>query len=111
MERYQKQFHFLYEHNIETTEGLAVHQSKAEADIEDLTAERKSLYKLKDDPESDERIKQINSDLKKLREDVKMCRNIFVDVERIQNMSERAKQLEKDPVKDRKIKKQHKMFR
>ena len=40
MERYQKQFRFLYDNNIETAEQLEQYQSKQEVRINDLVEQR-----------------------------------------------------------------------
>ena len=72
-ERYQKQFHFLIENNIETTEQLIGFKKNTEKNISDLVFQRGKLY---DKNSSKAEIKTINSKLQKLRKDVRMCNNI-----------------------------------
>lgn len=43
-ERYQKQFHFLIENNIETTEQLIGFKKNTEKNISDLVFQRGKLY-------------------------------------------------------------------
>ena len=81
-ERYQKQFHFLIENNIETTEQLIGFKKNTEKNISDLVFQWGKLY---DKNSSKAEIKTINSKLQKLRKDVRMCNNIFQDIETIRN--------------------------
>ena len=43
-DRYQKQFKFLFSHNIETGEDLQKYQKDKEAEVEMLITRRKKLY-------------------------------------------------------------------
>ena len=81
MERYQKQFKFLCENDIETVEQLAVFRKSAEDDILKLTAERQMLY---DKPDGEKDIRDINLQLSELRKKVKLCKDIVEDSKRIQ---------------------------
>ena len=90
-ERYQKQFHFLIDNDIETTEQLTAFKEGAESKIKELTLARSRLYnKLDKKPE----IEKINKELRKLRKDVRTCNNISADCERIQEHQNYVAQLE-----------------
>ena len=85
MERYQKQFRFLYDNNIETAEQLSEFQNKREAKIDDLVEQRKEIYKEteENDEQSKKRIYEINETLKKYRADIRMCKAIFESAEQV----------------------------
>ena len=80
-ERYQKQFHFLIDNDIETTGQLNDVKQNAEDKIAELTLKRTRLYSK---PDSKDEISDINTELKKLRAKLRMCNNILEDAERIQ---------------------------
>lgn len=90
-DRYQKQFHFLMDNDIETTEQLTAFKEGAESKIKELTLARSRLYnKLDKKPE----IEKINKELRELRKDVRTCNNISADCERIQEHQNYVAQLE-----------------
>ncbi len=93
MERYQKQFHFLYDNNIETAEQLNAIKQSAEQRIGELTLQRSKLYKK---PSSKAEIADINVELKELRKMLRMCNNILADSIRIQEKFKEAERLEKE---------------
>lgn len=103
-ERYQKQFHFLYDHDLETTEQIKTYIFDAENKINELIHDRSLLY---GKTESKERIIKINKELKNLRKDVKMCKNILDNSKYIkENMiqvNNFEKQSNKECKADRKI--------
>ena len=92
-ERYQKQFHFLIENNIETTEQLIGFKKNTEKKISELVFQRSSLYGKTD---SIAEIKTINTELRKLRKNIRMCNNIFADAERIREYTNYVYRLEKE---------------
>lgn len=101
-ERYQKQFHFLVDNNIETTEQLKIFKENSELKISELVIRRNSLYGKTD---SIAEIKTINAELRILRKNIRMCNNIFADAERIREYTNYVYRLEKEanePNKDRK---------
>ncbi len=53
-DRYQKQFKFLFSHNIETGEDLQKYQKDKEAEVEILITRRKKLYEERTDENCDE---------------------------------------------------------
>ena len=101
-ERYQKQFHFLIDNDIETTEQLKIFKENAEGKISELTFQRSRLYNKTD---STAEIKAINTELQKLRKDMRMCNNIFQDIETIREHQKTAELLEREASKhsDRKL--------
>ena len=92
-ERYQKQFHFLIDNDIETTEQLKTFKENAEIKISELVIQRSKLYGKTD---SIAEIKTINAELRELRKDVRTCNNIFIDAERIREHTEYVARLEKE---------------
>ena len=92
-ERYQKQFHFLIDNDIETTGQLNDVKQNAEDKIAELTLKRTSLYSK---PDSKDEIFDINTELKKLRAKLRMCNNILEDAERIQMNYNRALELDNE---------------
>ena len=92
-ERYQKQFHFLVENNIETTGQLNDMKQNTEDKIAELTLKRTRLYSK---PDAKDNIADINIKLKELRAKLRMCNNILEDAERIQIRYHRVLELEED---------------
>ena len=68
-----RQMEFLSKHNIDTLTQLETYRQAKLGDIVQLTAQRKSLYKV--NPDSP-RIQQINTALKQLRQEERLCRKI-----------------------------------
>lgn len=92
-ERYQKQFHFLIDNDIETTEQLKTFKENAEIKISELVIQRSKLYGKTD---SIAEIKTINAELRILRKNIRMCNNIFADAERIKEYTNYVYRLEKE---------------
>jgi len=92
-ERYQKQFHFLIENDIETTGQLNDVKQNAEDKIAELTLKGTSLYSK---PDAKDEIFDINAGLKELRAKLRMCNNILKDAERIQIRYNRALELDNE---------------
>lgn len=111
MERYQKQFRFLYDNSIETAEQLKQYQSAQEERINDLVEQRKKLYnerKNKDEQGKEEITKQvtaINFILKKCRADVRMCKAIFTDTEKLEEKYRQAQALQEEAIKETEVSK------
>ncbi len=104
-ERYQKQFHFLYENDIETSAQLLEIKQKSEDRISELTLQRSRLYHK---PEAKGEIADINTELKDLRAKVRMCNNILSDSERINEKYNEAQRLEQEAMVPQKHKKKDK---
>ncbi|MFQ7291686.1 MAG: relaxase/mobilization nuclease domain-containing protein [Monoglobales bacterium] len=92
-ERYQKQFHFLIDNDIETAEQLNNFKENAELKISELVIQRSGLYGKTD---STAEIKTINVELRILRKNIRMCNNIFADAERIKEYTNYVYRLEKE---------------
>lgn len=96
LDRYQKQFKFLYDNDIETLGQVKTIKLSAEDEIEMLTAKRQGLYKHKSEVGASEQISIINDRLKDLRVKVKICKNIISDSEVINAKYNGAMQLEQE---------------
>ena len=83
-ERYQKQFRFLYDNEIETVEQLTIFKENVENKIDEMIIRRSKLY---DKTDSKTEIKTIN---------LRTCNNIFIDAERIREHTEYVARLEKE---------------
>lgn len=92
-ERYQKQFRFLYDNDIETVEQLQTFKENAENKIAELTIRRSKLY---DKTDSKTEIKAINAELRELRKNLRTCNNIFADVGRIREHADYVARLEQE---------------
>ena len=92
-ERYQKQFHFLIDNDIETAEQLNNFNENAELKISELVIQRSRLYGKTD---STAEIKTINVELRILRKNIRMCNNIFADAGRIKECTNYVYRLEKE---------------
>ena len=110
LNKYQKQFRFLYTHNIETVEQLNEYKRECENKMSRLSDIRKELHeerkaknheerkeenyeerKSENEEENKERISEINSELRKLRSDVRMCKAVF---EVSENIAEKQRQIQ-----------------
>ena len=106
MERYRKQFRFLYDNKIETAEQLEQYKEKREELIEDLVEQRKNLYKERDSKDEQgkeeitNRIKDINGILKECRADVRMCKAIFADADKLKEKYRQAQELSKKTLRE-----------
>ena len=107
-ERYQKQFHFLIENNIETIGQLNDMKQNAEDKIAELTLKRTSLYSK---PDSKDEISDINTELKKLRAKLRMCNNILEVAERIQIRYNRVLELEEEAERQNKYRNKNQIMR
>lgn len=100
-DRYQKQFHFLIDNDIETVEQLQTFKENAENKISELTLKRSKLYSK---PETKLEIEEINNKLRELRRDVRTCNNIFEDAERIREHTNYVSRLEQEAKEQNKSK-------
>ena len=100
-DRYQKQFHFLIDNDVETVEQLQTFKENAENKISELTLKRSKLYSK---PETKLEIKEINNELCELRKDVRTCNNIFEDAEHIRKHTNYVSRLEQEAKNTSKIK-------
>ena len=100
-DRYQKQFHFLIDNDVETVEQLQTFKENAENKISELTLKRSKLYSK---PETKLEIEEINNELRELRKDVRTCNNIFEDAERIREHTNDVSRLEQEAKEQNKSK-------
>lgn len=92
-DRYQKQFKFLFTHNIETGEDLQKYQKVKETEVEILITQRKKLYEERTDANCDEvkeKAQKINAELNELRKELRMCKAIFKDSYKIAEKKRQA---------------------
>lgn len=97
-ERYQKQFKFLYEHNIETVGDLTEYHSKTEEKISDITAMKKELYATRTEDNKEEIKEQaqiFNNTLRKLRGELRLCKSIYSDAQTISSRHSQAEAMQK----------------
>ena len=102
-DRYQKQFKFLFSHDIETGEQLQKYQQNKEAEIDILITQRKKLYDERNDENCDEvkeKAKAINTELNELRKEIRMCKTIFKDSYKIAEKKRQAMALQKQADKE-----------
>ena len=102
-DRYQKQFKFLFTHNIETGEDLQKYQKDKEAEVEISITRRKKLYEERTDENCDEvkdQAKEINTELNELRKEIRLCKAIFKDSYKIAEKKRQALALQKQADKE-----------
>ena len=102
-DRYQKQFKFLFSHDIETGEQLQKYQQSKEAEIDILITQRKKLYDDKTSENCDEvkeKAKAINTELNELRKEIRMCKAIFKDSYKIAEKKRQAMALQEQADKE-----------
>ena len=105
LDRYQKQFRFIYDNNIETGNELLELQKSKESRIDELIEERKTLYATRtEENESEIKAKSetINTELRTLRVDVRMCKAIAKDAYRIAEKRKHIQNLIKQAEKEMK---------
>lgn len=107
-ERYQKQFHFLIDNDIETTGQLNAMKQNTEDKIAELTLKRASLYSK---PNTKNEIYDINIELKELRSKLRMCNNILEDAKRIQMNYNKALELEEEAERQNKYRNKNQIMR
>ena len=102
-DRYQKQFKFLFTHNIETGEDLQKYQKNKEAEVKILITRRKKLYEERTDANCDEvreKAQEINTELNELRKELRLCKAIFKDSYKIAEKKRQALALQKQADKE-----------
>lgn len=107
-DRYQKQFHFLIDNDIETTGQLNDMKQNTEDKIVELTLKRTRLYSKLD---SEDEIYDINIELKELRSKLRMCNNILEDAKRIQMNYNKALELEEEAERQNKYRNKNQIMR
>ncbi len=107
-DRYQKQFHFLIDNDIETTGQLNDMKQNTEDKIVELTLKRTRLYSKLD---SEDEIYDINIELKELRSKLRMCNNILEDAKRIQMNYNKALELEEEAERQNRYRNKNRIMR
>lgn len=97
------QMEFLEKHGITTREQLEIHQKPLEDKALLLIKERQKLYRKEPGAE---RIMEIGEDLKPLRKEIKMCRNILQQSQEMEERMKEAEELKKQMEQAEKLKKQ-----
>ena len=98
LERYQKQFKFLYDNKIETLADLTAYHTRTENRISELTAQRKQLYAGRTEENEDAvkaKAKEINADLCALRSELRMCKAIYAESQNIPQKIQQAETLQR----------------
>ena len=93
------------DNDIETSGQLSEIKQTAEDRISELTLHRSRLYHK---PDAKGEIADINTELKELRMKVRMCNNILIDSERINEKYNEAQRLEQEAMTPQKHKKKDK---
>lgn len=96
LDRYQRQFKFLYQNGIETGNQLSELQTAKEQRIDELITKREHLYAARTEEntlEVKEQAKAINTELTALRSEVRMCKAIFRDSNKIAEKKRQADEL------------------
>ena len=107
-ERYQKQFHFLVDNNIETAGQLNDMKQNTENKIAELTLKRTKLYSK---PDAKDDIADINIKLKELRAKLRICNNILEDVKRIQMSYNKALEIEEEAERQNRYRNRNQIMR
>ena len=97
-ERYKKQFEFLYENHIETVGELVEYHKDTEAKIADICEMKKELYSQRIEENKDEineKARIMNDELRKLRGELTLCKNIYKDSQNIKGYQNRVEELNK----------------
>lgn len=97
-ERYKKQFEFLYENHIETVGELVSYHKTTESKIAEITEMRKELYAQRTEENKDEINNQariMNNEIRKLRAELSLCKNIYKDSQNIKNTQSRVEELKR----------------
>lgn len=101
LEKYNRQFLYLYRHNITTTEELQAHRQGIQAQIDTLTQRRKPLYAERRNAAGEsaasvlsEQISGITASLRQLRKARAVCDAVAVDAPEVAEKIRQAEQVE-----------------
>ncbi|MBQ9732825.1 MAG: relaxase/mobilization nuclease domain-containing protein, partial [Clostridia bacterium] len=108
LQKYSAQFSLLQKYRIENPEQLEILSGALQANVDALVDKRRKLYRLKRRGEDvTKEISQINLELRPIRRELRLCRQIAETVPRLQNDTEQyrremqEKQAEKSKRKER----------
>ena len=111
LEQITKEAQLLGEHRIDTAGQLSSYKGELEARIDELTEQRRELYRKQRTEPSQEmkaEISLLSGELKRLRQEVKLCENIAV---RSGVIEERIQTIREDEEQRREEENQHEQFR
>jgi len=92
LERYAKQFRLLHRYQIETDTQLSMLTDALQAKIDCLTEDRKGLYRRKrTGTDVDHLLQPLNSELRDLRAELRLCDQIVMDAARIRSQLSETK--------------------
>lgn len=95
-DRYQKQFKFLYENRIEPVGELITYYRETESKISEIIEMKIEIYSHrteKNDNEVNAKIRIMNNKLRKLRNELCLCKNIYADSQLISRNRSRVSEL------------------
>lgn len=95
--RYRQQCDLIWEQKITTVNELLAYKEQLQTAYDDLTAQRKALYRAKNipcSPESSEQIQALTARIRTLRRDIGICANIEADCESVTDKVAKVKQAE-----------------
>lgn len=106
LQKYRTHFSLLQKYRVEDGEQLSMLSGALQADIDSLTDQRRELYRRKrNDEEVTEEISSINSALRPIRRELRLCRQISETIPQIQEQTEQYRQTiqqgEKTKIKER----------
>ena len=89
-----RQMEFLSRHGIDTLGQLDAYRQAQEQSVADLLSERRQLHRAEPSDETNVRLKQITQNLKPLRRDIRLCRQIAEQsVQMQESLKQRAENL------------------
>ncbi len=113
-DRYQEQFKFLVKYKIDTMDQLTALLEAAQNEIDILTTQRKTLYRLKQKDPSEQiilQIESINLSIKKHRREVKLCAQIEADTPRIREKQHALPFPQREPERKRPVRRRNPLTR
>ena len=93
LQKYRTHFSILQKYRIEDSKQLSMLSGALQADIDSLTDQRRELYRRKRNGEEvTEEISSINSALRPIRRELRLCRQISETIPQIQEQTEQYRQ-------------------
>ena len=93
LQKYRTHFSLLQKYRIENGEQLSMLSGALQADIDTLVAKRRELYRCKREGEEvTEEISNINSALRPIRRELRLCRQISETIPQIEEQTEQYRQ-------------------
>lgn len=93
LEKYKRQFRFMQKYHIDTDDQLSMLTDALQADIDALTDQRRTLYRRRRQGEDvTSEIEAINTALRPIRREMRLCRQIIEETPRIRAQELQARQ-------------------